>query len=172
MQEFPNMTHTLRFYSPVASQYYPSVKRWTGADVSCLSCHSAGLSCRRESCDGFRPRTTTEILDKIDALGFPDTTAKSCRAIRTIIHHLVTDKEDAFHRVQGTYNFFSTSLSHLMSFPLFPSLLCFFVPQYFKKSSAEIGQRPQPLRHKHKSELLTNEMKLCVKVVSFLFSGV
>lgn len=54
MQEFPNMTQTLAFYSPVASSYYPSVKRWTGENVSGLSCHSAELGCRREGCDGYK----------------------------------------------------------------------------------------------------------------------
>jgi hypothetical protein len=50
------------------------------------------------------PGTAAEILDKIDALGFPDTTAKSCRAIMPIIHHLVRGKEEASHRVHCTYN--------------------------------------------------------------------
>jgi hypothetical protein len=40
------------------------------------------------------PGTATQILDKIDALGFPDTAAKSCLAIRPIIHHLVRGNEE------------------------------------------------------------------------------
>jgi hypothetical protein len=43
------------------------------------------------------PGTATQILDKIDALGFPDTAAKSCLAIRPIIHHLVRGSEEASH---------------------------------------------------------------------------
>jgi hypothetical protein len=55
------------------------------------------------------PGMATQILDKIDVPGLPDTAAKSCLAIRPIIHHLVTGCEEALHGDHGNYNFFEYS---------------------------------------------------------------